>query len=178
MRCVLAICLLLLVLSNCLEGLGLRCASVRVHKSAAPSAVEQGLLRQLQYALEQDQVLKTVGRTFNGRRGWAYPADFVYAAVVECDTTYFIVHNKPQEDAPYTIIYTGDGEQPVPAEAPAPGGFQNWYLAQGLPWPVLVQLETTLRGIWPAVMYHYASPCLLLLAPPPEWGTPLPGLLS
>lgn len=173
MRCILATLLLLLLLSNCVQGVGVRCAGAQSRCAAAPSPSEQALLSQLQYALEQDQALKTVDRAFNGRRGWAYPADFVYAATVECDTVYFIVTQEPQEGMPYAIVYTRDVERPAPAEAPTPAGFQNWYLPQALSWPALAQPGIKQRSVWPRFIFGYSSPRLWLLAPPPEQVAPL-----
>jgi hypothetical protein len=81
-----------LVAANWLQGFNL-CRTLAGQCDTQVLAKKSEVESTLEFALHEDQAVKIVDRTFNGRRGWAYPGDFVYFAQINGDTARFILKN-------------------------------------------------------------------------------------
>ena len=96
MRPIIAFALFVLVTANWLQGFNF-CRHLARARDLQELLSESLLTKALEYALHEDQTIKIVDPAFNGRRGWAYPGDFVYYAEIQGDTTRFIVKNNADD---------------------------------------------------------------------------------
>lgn len=168
MRHFIAFLLLGLVTANFLQGFG-HCRQLAKAGDVHLLVREALLVQQLELALHHDQTIKIVDHAFNGRRGWAYPGDFVYFAALDGDTTRFIVHADPNEkEAVWSVVHLPDASDDNPVRPVSVQEiFHNYIIDESL----IISFKATGKALqmgWPPFNLDYANPHRHALAHPPE----------
>lgn len=171
MRLTFSISLVVLILFGWVEGFRF-CFQPGASTDGAyeMSSQEQALTEKLEKEFIEGNVVKMVDKNFNGRRGWAYPGDFVYQAEIEGDTAYFILQESSGEEETYSIVHLPGSHKETPVRT-ASQDFSHWYIFETDRAPAsIVSLNDNNAG-WPPFCLQYNSATEECDAPPPE--TPL-----
>ncbi len=166
MRSALAFLFALLILVCWMRGFHMQYLDGHGDDPEDPTAIE--LTRQLENALLEGQALRVVDRAFNGRRGWAYPSDFVYSAAIEGDTAYFILHEKASEEGTFVVVNLPDSEREMPVRPQNEADHPIWYLATIYHPAFTAAPANAFLSLWPTSRSLYAVQATDLLSPPPE----------
>jgi hypothetical protein len=168
MRLSCSILLIGLVLSGWVEGFRF-CfqQGCQADHSYDMSRVEQALTEKLEKEFLEGNVVKMVDKTFNGRRGWAYPGDFVYQAEIEGDTAYFILQQSPEEEESYSIVHLPGSQKEMPVRT-ASQDVSHWYIFELDRVPASAVSMNNGTAAWPPLCLRYNSATEACDAPPPE----------
>lgn len=168
MRHLVAFALLGLVVANWMQGFGL-CRQLAKTGDANNLVREVLLVRQLEHALHHDQTVKIVDHVFNGRRGWAYPGDFVYFAEVDGDTTRFILHKDTDEkETGWSVVHLPDASNEMPLRLVSVQEiFHNYIIDESLIIHFNASDGAVLTG-WHPFNLDYSDPHGTALTHPPE----------
>lgn len=168
MRVSFSILFVFLVLSGWVEGFRF-CfqQGCGADSSAEINSVEQALTAKLEKEFLHGNVVKMVDKTFNGRRGWAYPGDFVYQAEIEGDTAYFILQESPGEEENYSIVHLPGSQKETPVRT-AQQDFSHWYIFETDRMPASGAMTIAGNAGWPPFCLRYNSATEACDVPPPE----------
>lgn len=168
MRLTASILLLLLILSGWMEGFHFCCRySMDLERFYQMNAAEKALEARLESEWIEGNVVRIVDKTFNGRRGWAYPGDFVYSAKIDDDTAFFILQEAPGEEDGYRVVHMPDSKRELPSKVSLQDFF-SWYLVASSLNSHGALSPGALPGEWPPYIFSPLSTSTGLLSPPPE----------
>ncbi len=168
MRYLVTYVLLGLIAAAWIQGFSL-CRQLAKARDAQAVVLESLLLHKLELALHHDQTVKIVDHAFNGRRGWAYPGDFVYLAEVDGDTTRFILHKDTDEkEADWSVVHLPDPSNEMPVRLVSVQEiFHNYIIDESLIISFNAPDDAVLTGWYPFTM-DYSDPYGIALTHPPE----------
>jgi len=168
MRLTASVLLLLLFLSGWMEGFHF-CSrySKDVKHFYQMNAAEKALEAKLESEWVDGNVVRIVDKTFNGRRGWVYPGDFVYSAEVEGDTAYFILQEAPDEEDGYRVVHMPDSKRELPNRVSLQDFF-HWYISTATTTSPGVPVSDDASGAWPPYAFFIPSAFVNSFSPPPE----------
>lgn len=131
------------------------------------NAAEKALEAKLANEWVEGNVVRIVDKSFNGRRGWAYPGDFVYSAEIECDTAYFILQEAPDEEDGYRVVHMPESKRELPSKVSLQDFF-SWYISTKYFNSHGAFASGAAPGAWPAYTFSIPSAFAVIFSPPPE----------
>ncbi len=168
MRLISSIFLLFLLLSGWVEGFHFCCRySLEVERYYQMNASEKAIEAQLVCELVEGNVVRMVDKSFNGRRGWAYPGDFVYSAEIDGDTAYFILQEAPDGENEYRVVHMPESKRELPSKVSLQDFF-SWYLSSWTFNSHGALASGAAPGAWPPCVFHLPPGFENIISPPPE----------